>query len=45
MIVSRKSALDDLFARYAEAIQSLLQNVVDIKEQEMIVHCHHCEAE
>lgn len=44
-IVSRKSALDDLFARYAAAVQTLLQNVVDIEEQETVARCRHREAE
>ena len=44
-IVSRKSALDDLFARYTAAVQSLLQNVVDIEEQDTIACCHRREAD
>ena len=44
-IVSRKSALDDLFARYTAAVQSLLQNVVDIEEQDTITCCHRREAD
>ena len=40
----RKSALDDLFARYAAAVQSLLRNVVDIEEQDTIEYCHRREA-
>ena len=44
-IVSRKSALDDLFARYAAAVQSLLQNVADMEEQETITRCRRREAE
>ena len=43
-IVPRKSALDDLFARYAAATQSLLRNVVDIGEQDTIACCHRREA-
>ena len=43
-IVSRKSAQDDLFTRYAAAVQSLLLNVVDIKEQDTIACCHRREA-
>lgn len=43
--LSMRSALDDLFARYAAAVQSLLQNVIDIEEQETIASCHHLEAD
>ena len=44
-IVSRKSALDDLFARYAAAVQSLLQNVVDLEEQERTARGYRREAD
>ena len=43
-IVARKSALDDLFARYTTAVQSLLQNVVAIEDRDKIARCHRCEA-
>ena len=42
--MSRKSALDDLFARYAAAVQSLFRNVVVIEEQDTIACCHRHEA-
>ncbi|XP_078357546.1 uncharacterized protein LOC144642460 [Oculina patagonica] len=35
-IMTRKSALDDLFARYSAAVQCLLQTVVDLEDQERI---------
>ena len=38
--MARKSALDDLFARYTTAVQSLLQIVVAIEDRDTIVHCH-----
>ena len=44
-IVSRKSASDDLFARYAAAVQSLLRNVVDLEEQKTTARCHRREAD
>ena len=44
-IVSRKSALDDLFGRYAVAVRNLLQNVADKEERDMAAHCHHREAD
>ena len=43
-IVSRKSALDDLFARYTAAVQSLLQKLVDLEEQERTVRNYNHEA-
>ena len=39
-IVSRKSALDDLFGRYAVAVQNLLQNMVDKEDRDTIARCH-----
>ena len=42
-IASRKSALDDLFRRYAAAVRNLLQYVVDKEERETIARCHHRE--
>ena len=42
-IVSRKSALDDLFGRYAAAVRNLLQYVVDKEERDTIARCHHRE--
>ena len=44
-IVARKSALDDLFARYTTAVQSLLQNVEAIEDRDTIAHCHRREAD
>ena len=44
-IVSRKSALDDLFGRYAAAVQNLLQNMVDKEDRDTIARCHHGEAD
>lgn len=43
-IMSKKSALDDLFARYSAAVKCLLQTVVDLEEQEMIASNHRREA-
>ena len=39
-IVSRKSALDDLFGRYAAAVRNLLQYLVDKEERDAIARCH-----
>ena len=44
-IVARKSALDDLFARYTTAVQSLLQNVEAIEDRDTIARCHRREAD
>ena len=43
--MARKTALDGLSARYAAAVQSLLQNVVDIEERDTIARCHRREAD
>ena len=42
--MSRKSALDDLFARYTAAVQSLLQKLIDLEEQERTVRNYNREA-
>ena len=45
IFLARKSALDDLFARYTTAVQSLLQNVEAIEDRDTIARCHRREAD
>ena len=43
-MVSRKSALDDLFARNTAAVPSLLQKLIDLEEQKRAVRNYNLEA-
>lgn len=43
-IMSRNSALHDLFARYTVAVQSLLQKLIDLEEQERTACNYHRKA-